>query len=459
MEKTSQALREGAPKLREKLNLAPISTQGTPAPVAGSADEQKTSEPQSQNQSENSYLQYSMDNPALINNPPPVINPPYPNSNGQITDADREIISSSLLPNPYSNPFYQIPYHYDFNMMAQPSDFGQMSQPVGFNTAFPSTVDRRLSIQPAVESYQHPGAPLSSGETKWNELGENDVSQNLAVRRSSSIYAPLPSNVSEQQTKFRTRQSMFRGSNLSALTDYSDMLGSIKTFDFGDFDDFDDFDQFDPVNMTLAGDQQPLGSLSEMQWTAMRSYSRGSRNTSQRDSLHSILSGMTDISVALSSIQMEDDIAEGEGVRRQSVRYEAGDQPVFRRSGFALSEFFKPITTPSFVQSHLPLEDNNNDTEGAVRFSVPPSNQHESDHFISTEPNNDQIPRRRGGSGSSLLRRRSTLSTRFSMLTDAAGFLESTEENDDDGENPIMIWNAADTNLAHNANFLYPSSP
>ena len=341
-----------------------------------------------------------------------------------------------------------------------------------------------------------PEQPHIEGVEKHHETSQfmiPDVSWSVNTAR-SSFNVPAPQNhfISHGHQKFQPRQSMFRGSTHSTLTDYSDMLESIHSFDI------DEDSGFDHINATLVGgDQNQVDAISGIPTSALRSsyrFSRGSRRTN-RDSARSILSDITDISAALRAIQMEeDDFATfGEGdpssgntFRRQSVRFEMDQQPALRRGGFAIDEFLHPlIKANSTYTGDGDVEDDfspavpNGDaadhvgmdisraslkSRASVRFSLPSSSHVDFDDFISSDrelangrrPSHGMRFGSLRGSASSLLRR-SVLSN-ISMLTESAGYLESTDENEDeeiDG-NSTMLWNAADTNAVPTTLFYYP---
>jgi len=255
------------------------------------------------------------------------------------------------------------------------------------------------------------------------------------------------------------RHSMFRDSNLSTLTDYSAMLQqSLNSFEYEDLENLLEDDQF-VSDMHMA--------------TCFRSssrFSRGSRTVPRGDSLRSILSGLSDISDALSAMQMMDEATtntmEGDGMRRQSVFFEAGNHPTIRRGGFALGEFSRPRASSkqsSMHSKHHNMEGSSNSSPAdsnpnpLVRFSIPSlSNSNhvdfcDFDEYISgsrelNEEDHSTLRRLVGPLGLSLLQRSSI--SKFSMLTDAASFLKESElEEEDEAANadPLDMWRASDT--------------
>jgi hypothetical protein len=167
-------------------------------------------------------------------------------------------------------------------------------------------------------------------------------------------------------------------------------------------------------------------------------------------------------------MQMDDattNTMEGDGMRRQSVFFEAGNHPIIRRGGFAFHEFSRPRA--SSKQSSMHSKDHN--IEGSsnsspaeinpnplVRFSIPSlSNSNhvdfgDFDEYISSsrELHDDHSTLRRlvGPLSLSLLRRSSI--SKFSMLTDAASFLKESELEEEDevaNTDPLVMWRASNT--------------
>lgn len=211
---------------------------------------------------------------------------------------------------------------------------------------------------------------------------------------------------------FVPRQSLFRGSTQSILTDYSDMLESIRTFD-----DDDDDDDIDAAVSAFDNDFKSHNPVTKPALLPQRSYGSGSfarylrkdvrRSSSKRDSLLSIMSDITDISAALTAVQMDDvdetdehEQAEdgkqleaanmestkidGSGNRRQSVvrfSVESGQQSSLRRGGFAINEFMAPSLERGGSMSSNGSNSNHNSGGGSnskhpAKNSQRDSNQH-----------------------------------------------------------------------------------
>jgi hypothetical protein len=599
VEKTSQALREGAPKLRQLLHKksgGDSSRDLSKSPVPerppnnkkctvdkDGGKKRKKEEPSAETEASAANIAGNLHNHMMQGgygsggavSSPQVSRPAVRPEEEQDINIPPETFAADHQQQAHQNQPHQQqhqPYH--------PTISTQMPEPYGY----PSHANHNMQYGQQQQQFQYCNNSIGSNHTNGNthqhssppqarpepELpGKLDIEPDpipfgsahaLQVRRASQkAEAPHEASLIYDNHRFVPRHSMFRGSGQSILTDYSDMLDDIRSFD-PDEDAFDD----DLMNITAGMDPLPssnnlvvsgletindkLGGRSRYPSFFYGDRRKSSSRSSKRDSLMSILSDITDISAALNAVQMED--AEDEeaqkdgkiGPRRQSVRFSAAEKESSRRGGFAINEFMAQDVNEScgkgasaddmgrqlggmtqqrnssslrranakykgqdMSQAAAFLNDANSAAQGAsplqgsgfgpvppggakgspgrasqrtssVRFSLPPQDHFDLNKIVNADGrgsfcNGAGISQR----GSFAAQRRDTASSllRRSILSNFTvgemSFLNEEELSDDDNDfggvggvpnnagnqfdNPMMIWNAADTNVRNNQNF------
>lgn len=505
VEKTSQALREGAPKLRSKMteNFFMTKADNTATTAAGTTTAANTT---IGNTSVTGSVQQAAFSPltvgghylplqaaAMVN---PVANMEYtlldshltlePNTSMYQTVQNTNYHQSGIIPTaidptlppmdhlPFLVPVpltveqmqpqagFYVPTAPNFDNVApqhtfycpeiQPDVCIQVPEHLGTQTEISQSAAVRASVLPSEGLKEvvtdNPSPPVTSptDENKDEVTNAHLGYDILQTSESSSIM--YPSQTFPFDYVPGVRRSMFRDSNLSSLSDYSAMLQqSLISFEYEDLENLEEHDLFaSDVHMATC-------------FRSSSRFSRGSRTVPRGDSMRSVLSGLSDISDALSMMQIDDATSalEGDGMRQQSFFFEPGNHPTIRRGGFAFHELskFRPTSKQSSTHSKdlktegsdsSPTDSNPNPS---VRFSIPSLSNSihvDFDEYISSCRDDQSTTRRLVGPLGLSLLQRSSLS-KFSMLTDAASFLEESElEGEDETANvdPLVMWRDSD---------------
>jgi len=603
VEKTSQALREGAPKLRQLLNQKggdsgrDLSKSPVPNRSGGSGSGNQHNEPdpgRKRKKEEADGLEASAANIAgsLHNH--------MMQGHFGVRIVGDELQTENLFGNSNNTPLgshtsltadstQNTSDTMNFSNATFPSHDQQQNYSSAITSQMQSFANNNMDFMQSLGSGQfssamagvdgtvnglHPSAPQSKLEHEdpadtddfdvepdpipFSTARELQAKRRESVKASAALHEAM---LAYDNDLFVPRHSMFRDSTQSILTDFSDMLASIRSFD-------PEADAFDDDLMIGAGTTDPLTQMSSQNHlisgiTPNMLHSNGGRSrpsirygdmrrssrSTKRDSLISIMSDITDISAALSAVQMEDDeenedarqgqeskIGEGgsNGKRRQSVvRFNVDAvKSSSRRGGFAINEFMAQDVTAVGGKKDLPRRESSllrsnsrytaqdinqaassefiNDTQAwnlmqqaqqlqmgsfigskgsgsargslrssSVRFSLPAQEHFDLTKIVNADGRgsfyNALGPGQRGSfvvnqrrdTASSLLRR-SVLSNLTAM---DMSFLNEEDLSDDENDfgdhlvtrddsdevntsghfaNPMMVWNAADSNVRHN---------